>query len=149
MMMEDYGEAGKYFRGAYQMLEAGHQKKGIPMPELTLITYWMNMALIHWSEGDIRRGDSMLTRCMPMVNQQGDPHGPHSPEEQTGPHAYRERTLRFPFGALISNSTYRFFQLVGMLFRISDILTLWRKFFVFSYPIRLFPDHPLPLPPIF
>jgi tetratricopeptide (TPR) repeat protein len=68
IMMEDYGEAGKYFRGAYQMLEAGHQKKSIPMPEITLVTYWMNMALIYWSEGDIRRGDSMLTRCMPMVN---------------------------------------------------------------------------------
>lgn len=68
IMMEDYGEAGKYFRGAYQMLEAGHQKKSIPMPEITLVTYWMNMALIYWSEGDIRRGDSMLTRCMPLVN---------------------------------------------------------------------------------
>ena len=67
VMMEDYGEAGKYFRGAYQMLEAGHQKKGIPIPETTLITYWMNMAIIHWNEGNIQRADSMLTRCMPMV----------------------------------------------------------------------------------
>ncbi len=67
MMMEDYGEAGKYFRGAYEMLEAGHQKKGIPMPETTLITYWMNMAIIHWNEGNIQRADSMLNRCMPIV----------------------------------------------------------------------------------
>jgi tetratricopeptide (TPR) repeat protein len=67
MMMEDYGEAKKYLHGAYQLLEAGHKKKGIPMSETTLITYWMNMALIHWSENDISRADSMLTRCLPML----------------------------------------------------------------------------------
>jgi tetratricopeptide (TPR) repeat protein len=67
LMMEDFGKAGKYFDDAYVMLQADHHKKEKPIPETISITYWMNMAIIHWNQGHIQRGDSMLTRCLLMV----------------------------------------------------------------------------------
>lgn len=67
LAVEDHRKARKYLNDSYDMLQVGYRKTGQPLPESTLLTYRMNMAITYIYLDEYQGADSMLNLSMSML----------------------------------------------------------------------------------
>jgi tetratricopeptide (TPR) repeat protein/DNA-binding CsgD family transcriptional regulator len=67
LMLGNYAKAREGLREAERMLQQAYLDKGEKMPELTLLTFRMNLAICEQYLGEFRLCDSLLDLSLPMV----------------------------------------------------------------------------------